>query len=575
MQLLVDGILIFLKISIQVCLFYITSSGLGLLWLNLYTPKRNQSLAFKLTLGLLVGLIPLSLFSYGFIQLARIWSLAFILGSFLLAATGLISFGWNLRKIKFWGASGRQWLSVSGCLILFFLFLSLRLSYLREIVLTPYTDSVEHYRIVVSFLSPQLTPSIFSAPFYHVGFHSLAAWLSMITGMAPENAISVTGQLLLAAFPFSIFCLVHTLSQNWKMASLSALVGAFFWNMPAHAIDWGKFPALVTICLLPATLAFMVILWKAPGSRTRPYQITFTGGIVLAGLTFFHSRMLLVFIIACGCYLIGDLVLDKLTPKVRLLTSFSVLALFLTLAFLNKDLFNQYSVPVFPFILLLLLSAASAFFHPRTTISISLWGILVYLLIFIPVPQVLTKYSSVWMDAPFLQILFSLPFAVLVGMGMAGILEWAKKRKWINYPVMALLACVMVWAVLNQPFRPSNCCNYVSSDDMAAYSWIKGNLPQDAQIAIPGRIDVFPSFGTDGGIWITTLTGRQTFLLPYTYNWNRSGLHEKMCAKGVIYIFYSAAPMSFQVDPAEQPLWYQPLYELENTHVYRVIGCGD
>jgi hypothetical protein len=110
---------------------------------------------------------------------------------------------------------------------------------------------------------------------------------------------------------------------------------------------------------------------------------------------------------------------------------------------------------------------------------------------------------------------------------------------------------------------------------MAAYSWIKGNLPQDAQIAIPGRIDVFPSFGTDGGIWITTLTGRQTFLLPYTYNWNRSGLHEKMCAKGVIYIFYSAAPMSFQVDPAEQPLWYQPLYELENTHVYRVIGCGD
>jgi len=574
MALLHDGFLILLKFSLQVGIFYLTSIGLGLLWLNRLRASSDLSFLTKCSLALILGLIPLSLFSYLFIQLAIVWPLAFILGSFLLTAVGLISSFWNIRKLDLVNASGRNWLTGGAILVGFFLYLSLRMAYLKEIILPPYTDSVAHYQIVKSLIEPKLTAPFFSTPFYHLGFHSITAWFSEITGLLPEYTISLVGQMTLSLFPVSLFALVYILKNDWKSALLTSLVGAFFWTMPAHAVDWGKFPTLCALVLLPAAIGLFILITSIGKDKHKISQLLINSAILIIGILFIHSRMLICFMIFLGCYYLNRWVNQRIFRAFDLAISFSSLAILAALIFTNKELANLYSIPLGSLIVLASFSLASAWFHPRMTTVVAFCGILMFVLMYIPIPMALTRYSSTWMDMPFLKIFYSLTFTLLVGSGLNSVMDWVTHYRFGKYPAWVVVICLVFWMGIHQSYLPDKSCNYVTSSDTSMFTWIKSNLPQDALIAIPGRLDVMPEYGTDAGIWITSMTGRSTFLLPYYYAWTLPKSHEKLCSKGVVYIFVSSHDLSFQGDLATSPEWYQPISNIERTAIYRVIGCS-
>lgn len=573
MYILLDGFLILLRFLLLIGVFYLTSLGLGLIWINRLRATKDLQFLFKCALALIVGLIPLAIFSYLFIQLARFWSLAFILGSFLLAAAGITSSIWNIRKLDLFNVSGWKWLIGAACLGGFSVYLALRLAYLKEINLPPFTDSVEHFKIIKSFLDPQLTPSFFSSPYYHFGFHSLAAWFSEVTGLLPEYAISLVGQLILCLFPLSLFTLVYALKRDWKPAILTSFVGAFFWTMPAHAVDWGKFPTLAGLVVLPAALALVALIMKASTEKQTVFPEILSGIFLSMGILFLHSRMLLCFLLLIGCYLFIEWLLRKASRHIEVLIAFASLAFFSALFFTNKDLAEQYSSPLVSLIVLAVFSFTCSWFNPRMATKVAFWGIFLLLLTFLPVPETLTRYSSTWMDLPFMKIFSSLLFSILVGTGLWLTMEWMGKYRYGKSSAIAVLICLLVWTVIHQPYRPDACCNYVSSSDIATFTWIKENLPPDAQIAIPGRLDVVQQYGTDAGIWISSMTGRDTFMLPYYYVWRYQESHDRLCSRGVVYLFVSSQEMSFQVDLTNDPDWYQPIFNVENTTIYRVIGC--
>ena len=573
MHTLFSGLAILINNLIPVNLLLITISGLGLSWLRIFPATRGLSNGQKIILAPVVGLLPLSLLSFGFIQLALIWTPAFIIGSRLMFVTGLVfvvlflvDIWKNRHSLKDWGITGI-------CLSCFVLFLALRLAFLSNIVLPPYHDSVEHYRILLSFLDPGSTPSLFTGEYYHYGFHSIAAWLVEMAGVAPETSLALLGQLFLSLVPLSLYSFVHGLTHNWKPSLIVALIGAFSWSMPAHAANWGKYPAMAAIILMPALLALLILLFQEPSTKWKRLHLCLMGIFIFVGITFLHSRGLICLVLAVICLLIDFYAVRHIKIEVNRVIAAILAVGFLVSVFLTTSVLWLYATPVLPFIVFVLAVVAGVIWNPRFTIGVSLWMLLLWALTFLPAPGYFQKYSLYSIDTPFLQIAAFLPFVLLTGSGFSSSLAKFSQKRWIRLAIAVGLAAFLLFGVFTQAYQPNDCCNYASADDRAAITWIKQNLPEDAQIAIPGRFDLYPVIGSDSGMWVTPLTGRKTIMLPYDYSWFEEDAHNDVCDMGVVYLYSSTFELSFQLNAITRPEWYQLVYEAGDVAIYRLIGC--
>ena len=575
MNVIIGGLVAFMRNLIPVCTFILASVGLGLAWLSFFPVLRGLARGQKIILAPVVGLLPLSIFSYGFIQLARVWSPAFIIGSRLIYLTALVFV--ILFLLDTWKKhhTVKEWGIIGISLLCFILFLSLRLAYLKDLVLPPYHDSVEHYRILVNFLNPATTPGLFSEGYYHFGFHSIAAWLVEVAGVAPEISLALLGQFLLSIVPLSLYSFTHAFTHNWKPSLITALIGAFTWSMPAHAANWGKYPAMAAVIILPALLALLILLFQAPSSKWKRIHLFSTGLIVFLGIPFLHSRALICLGLAVFCFLLDMIIARHLSHLAMRILSAILAAGFLAFVFLTTSVLWLFATPVLPFVIFVLAVIAGVIWNPRFTIGASLWMLLIWALTFLPAPGYFQKYSLYSIDTPFLQIAAFLPFAMLTGSGFSAVLEKSSRKKWIRLVISVGLAAFILFGVFTQAYQPSDCCNYASADDRDAIAWIGQNLPKDARIVIPGRFDLFPVIGSDAGIWVSLLTGRQTFMLPYDYGWFEEETHKEVCDLGVIYIYSSNFELSFQINEITHPEWYQQVFKAGNVVIFRVIGCED
>lgn len=573
MELIIDGIVVTFQQILPVGAFFIASMGMGLLCTRWLFPASCKSIGDRIILAPVIGLVPLTMFSYGFIQLARVWTPAFIIGSRLIFVTTLVFVVlflldiWKKRHtLKGWGITGI-------CLLCFVLFLALRLAFLKDLALPPYHDSVEHYRILISFLNPENTPGLFSQGYYHFGFHSIAAWLVEVAGVTPETSLALLGQLLLSLVPLTLYAFVHALTHNWKPSLISALIGAFSWSMPAHAANWGKYPAMAAVIILPALLALLILLFQVQSSKWKRIHLFSTGLFVFLGITFLHSRGLICLVLAVICLLIDFFAVRYFKLGINRIIASILAAGFLIFVFLTNSILWLYATPVLPFIVFVLAMVAGVIWNPRFTIGASLWMLLIWALTFLPAPGYFQKYSLYSIDTPFLQIAAFLPFTLLTGIGFSAVLEKFSVMRWIRLAISVGLAAFLLFGVFTQSYQPNDCCNYASNNDRAAINWIGQNLPEDAQIAIPGRLDLYPVIGSDAGIWVTPLTGRQTFMLSYDFAWFEENAHNEVCDMGVVYIYSSTFELSFQLNEITHPEWYQPVNKPGDVVIYRVIGC--
>jgi hypothetical protein len=491
-----------------------------------------------------------------------------------------------------------RWQSALLLISFFAISIVLRLAFITRAFVPPYFDSVEHFRIIKELVNalesstflktiPTLVPS-----YYHLGFHFLAAFLAFSLRANPMDVILVLGQVILAAIPIPIFFVLRHETHSDIAALLGTLLAGFGWYMPGFAVNWGKYPALAGLLALEITLSMAYFISQNRSTRN---QITWIG-ILLLGIvisTLFHSRTLVVIVfsfaswfvagriqtlpkasqyVSLGMLLIGLVVLGILIQREPLL----VLALE---PYLNDGLWVTLIVVV--------LSPFALIRFPQEFYFSILFIVCIFVALFIPIGNLVPGFENqTLLDRPFVEMILYLPLSILGGLGLAGLMQSVRGMQVLpgqilSYATILIVGFTGLIATGRYDFYPSDCCNFVGYDDTVAFDWLDKNLPSDARILIASTsMNVLPSgpsaslTGTDAGIWIPVLTGRNVAFAPFDMDFRSTVTLEQLCQMQINYVYVGGTAQKFNAELLQaKAAWYKSVLFLPNTQLYQLIGC--
>jgi hypothetical protein len=480
------------------------------------------------------------------------------------------------------------------------LFIIFRLAFVAKALLPMYFDSAQHYLFAKNILF-NLTHADSSSPlpnYYHLGFHFLTAFLTFVTGVQINDSMLVVGQIILAILPFSAFFIVRHWTRSNSAAIFALLLGAFGWYMPAHAMDWGKYPALASLGLTPFVLsiAYLSFQYRQVLSTYKYwglYLIVFTGALITI---FLHSRALIIFAIA-GFTAAVVLLWQRLPGVPRLLVvGATILGLIYEINFIQATgvltlVFDPYGPKgwlVTGAILLL-----SIFAYPRYSalvFSCMIWIALLLLSLFIPLGNLIPGYANTTLlDRPFVEMVLYFPLTLLGGFGLAALQQTVQEKKMAgdntsvlpNTIALFFIMLVTVHALFKYDLYPADCCDIASTDDLAAIQWMDKNLPEEAQILIASTaLNVLPtdayqgSAGGDAGTWINPLIDRPTTYMPYNTDFSQPQTLDTLCRLQVDYIYVGKTGSGFdEAGMDAQHNAYTVLFALPNARIYKITGC--
>jgi len=470
------------------------------------------------------------------------------------------------------------------------LFLVLRLVFVSKALMPLYFDSAQHYLFTRDILAGT-TWSL--ANYYHLGFHFLTAFLASISRAEINNVMLMLGQVLLATMPLSAFFPVRYWTGSNRAGIFAVLLAAFGWYMPAHAMDWGKYPALSSLALIPFVLSIAPLaLQTRTAIPTRKAWLL--DGILLTGIVvsiFLHSRALIVFGILALTWAATS-IWQRLPGLPRLIAlGIAILALVSAILFIRVEgilgpLFDPYAAKgllVTSIVLVLAVFAYRA--HPSLIFSSILSAALFLGSLFISLGDLIPSYvNATLLDRPFVEMILYFPLALLGGFGLAGLEHYLQSK---NMPLskavpVLLILLVGVNAFFKYELYPSDCCDIVSSDDLKAIDWIDHNLPQDVRIMTSSTdLNVLPttqyqgSAGGDAGTWINPLIRRTTLTMPFTTDFSQQATLDTLCQLQVDYVYVGKTGWPFNDSGmSTQPDAYRILLDLPNAKVYQVAGCG-
>ncbi len=570
--LLLTGFSVFSSIYIPILALLLVPAGFGLWIARPFTRDHAHSSLLSITLSIPLGTIALSFLFFGFIALARLYPLALTLGAWIIALGG---FG----LLVFWIVThGRElihevkWLPLAGGVAAFLVLLFLRLAFLRGLLAPPYADSAWHYLLSTRLLDPSIPLNLVTAgSYYHRGFHVLAAWLAALTQSDLLSILPLLGQVMLAILPLSVYALTLSVAGESNAARISALSAALLWSMPAFAANWGKYPAIAGIVLLPAVIAAFFLLFR---HKSKNIILILIMIVLLVGLTWFHTRILVLFLCAGAAALVSVLLLKRsstLWLRIFGLVILIVCAiLYLTTPSLHAIYNGNHHLPI---VGLLILLPFALLHQPRITSAIEIFTLLLLVCSLIPLPAWLHLPAASLLDEQFLVMSVFLPFSLIIGVGGSGLLNlfkqnWHKVIVWLIFTVW-----IFTGSINPKVYTPDPCCNFVTDSDVLALDWMKTTLPPGATVFIAGIDKVDGLIGSDAGVWVTPLTGYSSPLLPFDYAWFSGQMHAEICALSPAYMFAGHQPYSFQINAITHPDWYELVLDHPGTSVYRIIPC--
>ena len=554
---------------------------------------------FSLSLG--GWLLPASLISYVWYVSATLVSLQSavpITGTAVVLA-GVILF---LRRPKGTAEAARPILP--ALVLTTGLFIVLRLAYVSRAVLPMYFDSAQHYRYIAEMLSglQESSPGVSSlVSYYHLGFHFLAAFTAFTTRAEITDTMLILGQVILAVMSLPLFFLVRHVTRSNSAGSFAVALAAFGWYMPAHAVDWGKYPALAGLSMLPFILSLTYLWRRYKNSLSRPYLWTLNavllGSIVVS--VFLHSRTLVLLAILALTWALQS-VWQGLSGRPRLsIVCAAILVVLTEIIFIQRQgllgpLFDPYGLKAAAISLSVFLLSIIAYpAYPGLVFSCLVSGILLLASLFIPVTNVIPGFANTTLlDRPFVEMVLYLPLALLGGFGLAGLEQKLENIKWVwgknefapgKFAGVFFILLVVVNAWIKYDLYPSDCCDIVSEDDLAAIQWLAENLPEDAHILVASTdLRVLPtdepqgSAGGDAGTWITPLIHRRSTFMPYDTDFSQRQILEDLCRMQVDYVYAGGTGWGFDTSGlGVHPDGYQLVFEKPKASVFQVTGCND
>lgn len=482
----------------------------------------------------------------------------------------------------------------TGIFLLLFFSISvlLRLAFVSKALLPSYFDSAQHYLLIKTIMarSTGILPAL-AVNYYHLGYHTLAAFMISTWQVEITRTMLILGQMILAILPLSFFLLVRHETKSNLAGSFAVSLAAYGWYMPAHAVDWGKYPALTSLGVISFVLSLAYLF--AQNKSTLPLHkrwalmLILGVGILVSG--FMHSRSLVIIGIACLAWTVAAW--QKKLSQGRQVFVFvsAIVAVMVEIVLIQRYavlqlLFDPYShkgVLITALVLLLLIFAYRQ--YPQLTLACILTIGCLMGSLFIPVRGLVPGYANLTLlDRPFVEMVLFIPLALLGGLGLAGLQKSFRSTK--LGMVIGLIACGLVWinAVVTYDLYPSDCCVLVGHDDVTAMDWMNTKLAADARIGISAtelKVLTSGSFegyvGGDAGIWIPALIDRQAVPLRYDTNFGEQATLESLCQQGISHLYVGQLGQTFHdAQLSTQPTWYKALLSMPKVRVYQVVGCN-
>ncbi len=494
---------------------------------------------------------------------------------------------------------------ISLCLLTL-LFIILRLVFVSKAVFPLYFDSAQHYFHIKGLLSNLetangVTALPWSLPnYYHLGFHALSAFVTSIAHAQITDVMLVLGQVILALMPFSVFLVIRHETVSNSAGLFAVIIAALGWYMPAHAVDWGKYPALASMALFPfvLSLAYLAIKSKNILSSHQYWSLSLIALVGAAISVFLHSRSLIVFGIVALTWIITHFwqKIPKL-PQLLILAVLMAGVIFEIFFIQTKGILGPLFDPYASSKGLLITSTALflAIFayksNPHWVLSCIVSIGLLLASLFIPLTDLIPGYANMTLlDRPFVEMVLYIPLTLLGGFGLAGLEEKVAGRKieWGQIQIssdqyIGVLFCALVAinALFMYNLYPSDCCIIVDSDDVAAIGWIDKYLPMDARILTASTdLNVLPtdsfqgSASGDAGAWVNPITDRTSVSMSYFTDFSQRSTLDALCQLQVGYVYVGATGWTFDDSGMPvQPGGYRILLALPNAKVYQVTGC--
>lgn len=469
--------------------------------------------------------------------------------------------------------------------------LILRFAFIRDLSLPSYFDSAEHYRLIQSIVETYQTGAPSHNPgggYYHPGYHHILAPLAYFFKQDIAELMLVSGPLFLALLPFSFYFIVKRETDSTPAALFACLLAGFGFHMPAHLMNWGKYPALLSLFFIPFVISLAYLHYQ---SNTRRKQILPLLALAVAASTLIHSRTLIVYSLTLPAALLA-LGWGRLRNPYRAHGFILLLALIaVEIFFIHqnpalKTLLESYLKNDLPILILLpALILPSAHRFPRRTFFLLSWLALAGLCLFIPIRLPILEIQTP-LDRPFIQMFAIVPLSLLGGFGLSGLIHALARLtpdlKWIQrFAPILLFGLILLNAALTVDLYPSACCRFVARDDLAALAWLDESTPPDAKILVASTGLYVTSFespksqtGVDAGIWIPALLSRPVQLSGADIRFDLAQTHIQLCNDGVDYIYVGGTAQSF--DPAQlenRPAWHLSAFALPSAKIYQLTGC--
>ena len=471
----------------------------------------------------------------------------------------------------------------------------LRLVFVSQALLPPYFDSAQHYLLIKQFMGNDATESFTPTRYYHTGFHILTAFITSTFNGNIARTMLIIGQMILAVMPISLYFPIKHETKSNAAGIFAVILSACGWYMPAHAVNWGKYPALMSLGLIPFVLSLAYLLARnknvLPSNKLRILYVMLAISILVTVLA--HSRALVIFGIAFLAWIISAWRQRFSQWQRSLIFIGVVIVVVLEIVFIQRQtifapLFDPYlRTGVWITALVFFLSIFAHKVYPQAAFACIVAICLLLVSLFIPVTGFIPGYGDLTLlDRPFVEMTLFLPLSLLGGLGLAGLeksLRHAQIKRVSQNGVVVIFAgaFIVVNAFSTITLHPSACCVIAGNDDVAAIDWMDTHLPSDARIGISTTaLKVFASesfegyAGGDAGTWITPLTGRVTVPLLHDLDFNRQAVLDLLCQTDVSHLYVGEIGQTFDhARLSNRPEWYKLILSMPRVKVYEVVRC--
>ena len=345
--------------------------------------------------------------------------------------------------------------------------------------------------------------------------------------------------------------------------------------MPAFGVNWGKYPALAGLAVLPIPLAFCA--FSTCKKTRRKLLFYLAAGILITGLVVLHTRAVIVIGLALAAYFLSRFLIGRLTdaPLLQIALGVVLVAGLIFWVWMRPYLTGLYSNHWLMMILILVLIPSAWLKYPVPTLWFLLFLTGIAILSLTPAPSFLRGYTFELLDRQYVQLSLYFPLAVLGGLGF-GLKPQFAGRKWIKGVLVGLISFLIILQLMpTHPFYPDRCCNYVSQDDMLAFTWLAENIPTDGLILIAGLPTTNRIIEIDSGAWVYAVTGIHSRARSFNTNFNDMAVIQELCLdQEEVYIFLGGESMSFpSLRNTSNREVFSPAFSSGKIEVIQLMTC--